>query len=271
MRKICVINQKGGVGKTTTTINLGAGLTRKGKKVLIIDLDAQGNIASSLEIESYKNMYDFLFENAELKECICRVAKNLDVLHSTETLTKAEHFLAQEEDKEFLLKRKLEEVEGYDYVLVDCPPSLGWINQNALLFADEAIIPVPTDYLGLEALRKMTVAIHSLNHYFDHNIKITKVVPTLYDRRNKLCPEMLKQMQNEYYEVMADPIHMNSKIRECPLAKKSIFSHAKSSRGAEDYMKLVNSVMRDEAKYDKPAVEKARPSVVKKAIKKKKK
>jgi len=88
MRKICIINQKGGVGKTTTAINLGAGLSRKDKKVLIIDLDAQGNIASSLNLESYKDVYDFLFENAELNECIARAGKNLDIMKSKETLTK---------------------------------------------------------------------------------------------------------------------------------------------------------------------------------------
>jgi len=92
----------------------------------------------------------------------------------------------------------------------------------------------------------------------------------MYDKRNKLCPEMLKQMQNEYYEIMSDPIHMNSKIRECPLAKKSIFSHAKNSRGAEDYGKLVQSVMRDEAKYDKQPVA-PKSSIIKKAAKKRKK
>ncbi len=251
MRKICVINQKGGVGKTTTTINLAAGLTRKDKKVLIIDLDAQGNISSSLDLESYKDVYDFLFENAELNECIAHVGKNLDIIKSKETLTKSEVLLAQEEEKEFLLRRKLENLEGYDYVLVDCPPSLGLLNQNAMLFADEAIIPVSTDFLGMDALRKMSVAISELNNYFDHTLKISKVVPTMFDKRSKLAHQMQREMQNEFYNVVSDPIRINSKLKECPLAKQSIFSYASSSRGAQDYTKLVKSVLRDEVKFDK--------------------
>ena len=248
MRKICIINQKGGVGKTTTTINLGAGLTRKGKKVLILDLDAQGNIASSLNLESYKDMFDFLFENAELGECIVRVGKDLDVVKARETLTKSEHFLAEEDEKEYLLRKKLADLKGYDYVLVDCPPSLGWLNQNAMLFADEAIIPATADFLGMDGLRKMAAAINHLNHHFDHNLKITKVIPTMFDKRSKICHQIIKEMQNEFYEVMADPIRVNTKLKECPMHKKSIFSYAPKSRGAEDYERLIRSVMRDEKK-----------------------
>ena len=249
MRKICIINQKGGVGKTTTAINLAAGLTRKGKKVLIIDLDAQGNIASSLKLESYKDVYDFLFENAALEECIARVGKNLDVLHSKETLTKSEFHLAQiENEKQLLLRQKMQPVNGYDYIIVDCPPSLGLLNQNAMLFADEAIIPVSTDYLGFDGLKKQVAAINALNDFFDHELKITKIVPTMYDLRNKMSPTVLKDIQNEFYEVVADPIRINSKVRECPIAKQSIFTYATGSRGAQDYDKLVRSVVRDEAR-----------------------
>ncbi|MBT3304065.1 ParA family protein [Candidatus Woesearchaeota archaeon] len=249
MRKICIINQKGGVGKTTTTINLGAGLSRKNKKVLIIDLDAQGNIDSSLNLESYKDVYDFLFENAELNECIAHVGKNLDIMRSKETLTKSEIFLAaEEEEREFLLKRKLEELDSYDYVLVDCPPSLGLLNQNAMLFADEAIIPVSTDFLGMDALRKMAIAIKDLNQHFDHTLKISKVVPTMFDKRTKLSHKIMSEIQNEFYNIVTDPIRVDSKLKECPLEKKSIFAHAKSSKAAKDYMKLVTSLLRDEKK-----------------------
>jgi len=248
MRKICIINQKGGVGKTTTTINLGAGLSRKDKKVLIIDLDAQGNINSSLNLESYKDVYDFLFENAELNECIAHVGKNLDIMRSKETLTKSEIFLSKEDEKEFLLKNKLVDLKGYDYVLVDCPPSLGLLNQNAMLFADEAIIPVSTDFLGMDALRKMAVAIKDLNAHFDHTLKISKVVPTMFDKRTNLSHKIMSEIQNEFYNIVTDPIRVDSKLKECPLEKKSIFAHAKNSKAAKDYMKLVTSLLRDERK-----------------------
>lgn len=251
MRKICVINQKGGVGKTTTSINLGAGLTREGKKVLLIDLDAQGNVSSSLNIDSYKDVYDFLFENAELGECVVHAGKNLDVMRSRETLTKAEFHLSQTDEKEYLLRHKLKNCTSYDYIIVDCPPSLNTLNQNAMLFADEALIPVSTDYLGLDGLRKQAKAISALNEYFDHSLAISKVVPTMFDKRNKISHKCLTEIQNEFYEVMAEPIRINSKLRECPMAKQSIFSYDKGSRGAKDYAQLVKSVLRDEPKFDK--------------------
>jgi chromosome partitioning protein len=246
MRKIAVINQKGGVGKTTTTVNLGAGLARQGKKVLIIDLDPQANISTSLHTESLKSMHDFLIEGAELDECITRLGKDLDILKSKSNLTKAEMIMVGEASRETILKRKFEQIKGYDYVLIDCPPSMGLLSQNALLYAEEAIIPASCDVLGIDALKKMISNIQNLNSVFDANIRITKIIPTMYDRRNKICVKTLAEMQNLFYELVSDPIRVNSKLKEAPAAKKSIFAYDKSSRGAEDYGKLVKSVIRDE-------------------------
>src|SRR3989344_662812 len=125
MRRICIINQKGGVGKTTTAVNLGFGLALEGKKVLIVDLDAQGNISTCLPAESKKDLFDLLIENADVQECISVVRENLHVIKSKETLAKAELILVGEQSRESVLKRKLTNVKGYDYVLLDCPPSLG--------------------------------------------------------------------------------------------------------------------------------------------------
>ena len=248
MRKICVINQKGGVGKTTTAINVGAGLSRKGKRVLIIDLDAQANISSSLNVESYKNVYDLLFENAEIKECIVNMGKNLDIMRSDSALAKSDFFLSKEPEKEQVLRNKLSQLEGYDYVIVDCPPSLNLLNQNAMIFATEAIVPVSTDFLGVEALKKMSIAIKEMNNYFDHTLRISKVVPTMFDKRSKLAHSSIADIQNSFYNVVSDPIRTDTKLKECPLAKKSIFAYAKSSKGAKDYDRLVTSIIREEGK-----------------------
>lgn len=247
MRKICVINQKGGVGKTTTSVNLAAGLAREGRNVLLVDLDPQGNISTSLDCHPKKDIFDLLFNNAQLEECTVQMGKNLSIIPSKETLTKAETLLQKEDKKYHLLRLKLQAAKGkYDYVIVDCPPSLGLLNQNAILFAEEAFIPVATDYLSYDALQKMSEAINDINAFYDHFCRVSKIVPTMFDGRNKLAKEMLNKMNSEYYGLVAEPIRTCSKIRESPKMKKSVYKHAPRSRGAQDYSRLVRHVMYDE-------------------------
>lgn len=259
MRRICVINQKGGVGKTTTAINIAAGLSKQDKKVLVVDLDAQGNIATSLNIENEKDMYHLMSENAEPKQCIKNLGKNLDIIPSRETLAKTEVLLAKLPNKEYVLRKKLANLEGYDYVLIDCPPSLSVLNQNALLYAQEAFIPVSTDHLGFDALIKMNDVVDTLNKHFRHSIKITKVIPTLFDKRSKTCRTYLEKIQNQFYEITTNPIRINSKLKEAPAHGKSIFSYAKGSRGAKDYLEVVNSILNEEkrvlSKYKSAEIE----------------
>jgi len=249
MRKICVINQKGGVAKTTTVVNIASGLSRQDKKVLILDLDAQGNSGTCLHAASTKDMFDLLIEGADIRECITHLGKNLDMITSKETLTKAELILVGEQNREKMLCKKLKDLKDYDYVIMDCPPSLGLLNQNAMLYADEAIIPVSTDILGYEALKKIIRAITTLNHVFDHGLIISKIVPTLYDQRLTLCREILDKIRSEYYELVAEPIRINSKLKEAPRSGKSIFSYDPFSRGAEDYKRLVQVIMQDEQRF----------------------
>lgn len=246
MRKICIINQKGGVAKTTTTISIGAGLARKGKKTLIIDLDPQGNIATSITESNEKGIYDFLINDLNLEYCISHMGTNMDILTSKENLHKAEAIILKKENPSHFLKDKLSEITGYDYILIDCPPSLGLLNQSVLLYSQEAIIPVSTDYLGYDALKKIIVAIEDINNYYEHNIKISKIIPTIYDKRNKMSKNILDKLNSEYFEIITHPIRICSKTREAPMHKKSIFSYAPKSRGAKDYLELVNLILQDE-------------------------
>ncbi|MBU0979894.1 MAG: ParA family protein [Nanoarchaeota archaeon] len=249
MRKICIINQKGGVGKTTTTVNLAAGLSRNDRKVLVLDLDAQGNIASCLPVTSQKDIFNFLLENADIGECITPMGRNLDIVRSNERIAKAEYYLSKEKFKEGVLRKRMQDIKGYDYVLIDCPPSLGLLNQNAMLYATEAIIPTTTEPLGIEAARKMVEILKQINDVFEHNISISKVVPTFFDRRNKICKTIYNEIQNEFYELTSDPIRINSKLKEAPLKKLSIYKYDKNGNGSKDYMSLVKSVMRDEPRF----------------------
>ncbi|MFH1649623.1 MAG: ParA family protein [Candidatus Woesearchaeota archaeon] len=240
MRKIAVINQKGGVGKTTTTVNLASGLANKGNKVLILDLDAQGNVSTCLGVKATKHMYHLLVERKEPWECITKINENLHVIPSNEMLEKAEILLSGEPARETVLRRAMDELEGYDFVFIDCPPSLGLLNQNALLYADEALIPVSTEYLGVDALKKMLIAIDTLNDIFKHHLRVSAIVPTMYDKRNKTCIESIRTIRQSYNGVVTEPIRMNSKLKEAPSKKQSIFDYAKSSSGALDYGRLVD-------------------------------
>lgn len=249
MRKICIINQKGGVAKTTTTVNLATCLAQKGKRVLVLDLDPQGNISTCLCVNGEKTMYDLLVNDVEPFDCIINVSENFDVITSDASLAKAELVLSGQTSRETVLKRKLESVFNYDYIILDCPPSLSLLNINALLFAQEAFIPVATDFLALDALKKMTQTIDEINELFDHDIRITSVIPTLYDKRNKSSIQTLNEIKRGYDEIVTEPIRINSKLREAPSAGKDIFEFAKRSRGVQDYAKLAQNVIANEYYY----------------------
>lgn len=243
MRTICIINHKGGVGKTTTAINLASGLSRKGKRVLLVDLDPQGNVDVSLQIEPPHTLYEVLTGKISIQKCIFNLAKNFDVIPSSETLVKSEYYLARQDSSKLLLKELLSSVGGYDYMLLDCPPSLGILNQNALAFAKEAFVPTSTDFLGVDALKKMVPIISKINETYGNDIKLTKIIPTLFDKRNKICKEMLKKIETDFKSIASTPIRMNSKLKEAPKFGKSIFSYAPSSPGAKDYSALVDEVI----------------------------
>ncbi|MEM4756021.1 MAG: ParA family protein [Candidatus Woesearchaeota archaeon] len=249
MRKICIINQKGGVGKTTTTISLASGLARAGKKILLIDFDAQGNIAASLHLKPQKTIYHLLIDGLEPQKCITPALKNIDVIASDNALHKAELILSGQPNREMTLKRIMNHLNTYDYILIDCPPTLNLLNYNALIYATEAIIPVSTDYLGIEGLKKMLDIITQIEKLFEHTVKVTAVIPTLYDSRSKICKESLEEIKNLAPTTVTAPIRINSKLKEAPKYGKPIFDYNKSANGAKDYDGIVQSLLASERTF----------------------
>ncbi len=266
MRKIAVLSQKGGVGKTTTAVNIAAGLAREEKKVLLIDLDAQGHVSTCFKsVPMGKTVQNILADGTDINECITHLGKNLDIIASTGELLNSEPILVHQKNPEHILAKRFAKVKGYDYVILDCPPSLTLLTRNALLFADEAFLISTTDVLSVDALIKGAEFIEWFKKSYNHHIKITNVIPTMFDKRNKVCRLMLAKMQNEFYDVVTDPIRANAKIKEAPLAGKSIFAYAKTSSGAKDYSALVKSIIMEESKYDS-SVSEAKQAVSTKGI-----
>jgi chromosome partitioning protein len=237
---LAVLNQKGGTGKTTTSVNLAAGLARDGHRVLLVDCDSQGHVGVSLGVRGERSLYHVLVEGRPLEECVVNVAPGLDVLPSNETLAGAEVFLARQEGaRDRLLRKRLAGATSYRFVLLDCAPSLSLLTMNALTVADGLLVPVSCDFLSLVGVRQIVKTVRQVNELLAHPLEIVGVLPTLYDQRNRISDESIAQLRAHFGDRVLEPIRINTRLREAPSHGLSIFDYAPESRGAEDYARLV--------------------------------
>lgn len=247
---IAIANQKGGVGKTTTSINLAAGLGRQGKKILLVDLDPQGNATTGIGADKSKIencMFDVLVNNVFINEIIQKdVCENVDLAPATLSLASADlHLLSQSKDQQNILLDKLNAAQQkYNYIIIDCPPSLGLLNRNALIAANTVIIPIQAEYYALEGLTQLLTSIRFVQQRSNKNLKIEGILVTMFDTRTKLSYEVLQEVKKYFKEKVYETfIPRNIKISEAPSNGKDIFSYDGSSSGATAYMQLVKEVL----------------------------
>lgn len=243
-RRIAVFNHKGGTGKTTTAVSIAAGLAAKGKKVLLVDTDAQGNVSVSLGAGSERSLYHVLVMGLRVGDSVKEVRPNLHLLPSNETLAAAELYLAGRQNRDRVLADRLSPAAGdYDYVVLDCSPSLSLMNQNALVFADSVLVPVACDYLSLVGVRQVLKTVKNVNSLLHHPVQIWGVLPTFYDSRAKICNEAIATLKDHFGDKCLPPIRAAIKVKEAPSVGQTIFEYAAGSNAAEDYGVIVDRIM----------------------------
>lgn len=255
MKVIAVVNQKGGVAKTTSTQNIGVGLAKLGKKVLLIDFDPQGNLTSGFGIDKRDlnyTIYDILktraFPGPEISVDKVLIEKNnISILPTNIKMSKINIELGGVPGKDNILKEILKEIYGFDYILIDCPPSLDTLTFNALTAANAVYIPVQAEYYALEGISELMDTIDMVKQRLNENLKIDGVFATMLDKRVKLHLEVIKELKKFFGDVMCETlIRRNVKVSEASSYGKSIFDYDEKSHGAQDYLNLCKEIVERE-------------------------
>ena len=253
MRSIALLNQKGGVGKTTTTANLGACLAMLGKKVLVIDMDPQANLSVHLGVDIHKlkySVYNIITGDCKPDDVILNTKiQGLDIIPANIDLSGAEIELVGVVGRETVLKEYLGDIlDRYDYVLIDCPPSLGLLTLNVLTLVREIFIPLQTEFFALQGVSKLLDTHEVVRKRLNKNLEITGIIFCMYTSRTRLCKEVIEKVKEHFAkdQVFDTVIRKNVKLSESPSHGKPIVSYAPGSHGSEDYMSLAKEVVQQE-------------------------
>ncbi len=246
---IAIANQKGGVGKTTTAINLGASLGALDKKTLIIDADPQANTTSGLGFDPRNiktSIYECIINDVDAKEIVLKSqSPNLDVIPAHIDLVGAEIELINLSDREHMMKKALAEIrDDYDFIIIDCSPSLGLITVNSLTAADSVIIPIQCEYFALEGLGKLLNTIKIVQTRLNPELSIEGMLLTMYDQRLRLANQVADELKTHFSQLVFDTvIHRNTRLGEAPSHGESIITHDASSKGAVNYLNLAREIL----------------------------
>jgi len=250
---IAIANQKGGVGKTTTSVNLAASLGVLEKKVLLIDADPQANATSGLGIDVDQvevGTYQLLEHTASAEQCIVVAdSPNVDIIPSHIDLVAIEIELVDKEDREYMLKKSISHLKSsYDYILIDCAPSLGLLTLNALTAADAVIIPIQCEYFALEGLGKLLNTIKSVQKIHNKDLDIEGLLLTMFDQRLRLSNQVVEEVQKHFSDMVFDTIiQRNVRLGEAPSHGESIIKYDISSKGATNYLSLAKEIIKKNA------------------------
>lgn len=247
MKKIAFINQKGGVGKTTCTMNIGAGLSTLNKKVLLIDLDPQAHLTYSLGIAAHElknTVYELLKGDCKANNAIIN-RNGIALLPSSLELSGAEIEFSGIAGREFLLREALEGIHDYDYMLIDCPPSLGLLTLNALTTTQEVYIPLQTEFLALQGMSKLLNTINIVKKRLNNNIEVTGIIATRFDNRKNLNKEVVEKIESYFgTRLFKTLIRDNVSLAEAPSFGQTIFEYKANSYGAKDYLSLCHEIIK---------------------------
>jgi len=243
MRRIAIVGFKGGIGKTTTCVNLGAALAMRGQRVLLIDTDTQANLSIALGVNDYKeSLAEVLMRKAQARDCVLPARENLDLLPSSLGLYKAQQRLVLEMAREEIFKELFSSLDGYDYQLLDCAPSVSLLTVNAVAYVQEVFIPVSMEMLALAGARYFMRYLRDISRMLGGGAAIRLIIPTFYDPRRRVSETVLQTLIQDFGTRVTHPIRVDTKLSEAPGVGQTIFEYAPGGRGATDYAQLTDLV-----------------------------